>query len=131
MNQEALTKTMLEAETWAVVGANADTGKFGNRIYQTLKNHGYRVYAVNPTCRSINGDPCYPDLSSLPVRPDVIDMVVSPERGAGVIEEAGRLGIPYAWFQPGTHEPELVRRAEALGITTLRHCVLVALSSTE
>jgi predicted CoA-binding protein len=129
MNQEALTKTMLEAETWAVVGVNADPGKFGHRIYQTLKKHGYRVYAVNPTCKDIGGDACYPDLSSLPVRPDVIDMVVSPRHGAGVIEEAGKLGIPYVWFQPGSHEPELADRAEALGMTVLRHCVLVALDT--
>jgi len=129
MNQEELTNIMLGAETWAVIGVSTDPDKFGHRIYQTLKKHGYRVYAVNPKYTAIAGDPCYPDLSSLPVRPDVIDMVVSPERGAVVVEEAGKLGIPYIWFQPGTHEPELVRRAEALGMTALRHCVLVALAA--
>ena len=129
MNQEELTNAMLEAETWAVIGASTDPAKYGHRIYQTLKRHGYRVYAVNPKHTAIAGDPCYPDLSSLPVRPDVIDMVVSPEHGAGIVEEAGKLGIPYIWFQPGTHDPELVRRAEALGMTALRHCVLVALSA--
>ena len=29
MNQEALTKTMLEAETWAVVGVSANPEKYG------------------------------------------------------------------------------------------------------
>ena len=129
MDDRMLTQTMLEAETWAVVGASTDPERFGHRIFKALKENGYRVYAVNPNHAQIDGDPCYPDLSSLPDRPDVVDMVVSPEHGAEVVEEAGRLGVPYNWFQPGTHEPALVRRAEALGMTSLRHCVLAALGS--
>ena len=129
MNQEALTKTMLEAETWAVVGVSANPDKYGNRIFQALRRHGYRVYAVNPAHSEIDGEPCYPDLSSLPERPEVVNLVVSSEIGAEVVEEAARLGVPYLWFQPGTHEPDLIQRAEALGMQPLRHCVLVALAN--
>ncbi len=120
---------MLEAETWAVVGANENPEKYGSRVYRALKANGYRVYPVNPKRATVDGDPCYPDLSSLPVKPDVVNMVVSPERGKAVVEEAGLLGVPMIWFQPGTHEPALVERAETLGMTTLMHCVLVALAS--
>ncbi len=129
MDDRQLTHTMLEAETWAVVGANADPDRTGYQIYSTLKANGYRVYAVNPRHAQIDGDPCYPDLSSLPERPEVVDMVVSPEHGRAVVEEAGRLGVPYIWFQPGTHEPDLFRRARELGMAPLRHCVLAALGS--
>jgi predicted CoA-binding protein len=71
----------LNKKTWAVVGASDKRDKFGNRIYRRLKLAGYKVYAVNPGLQTIDGDPCYPNLASLPAKPDVIDMVVNPARG--------------------------------------------------
>jgi len=122
-----LEEKMLEKKIWAVVGANQDTEKFGNIIYRKLKTRGYEVYAVNPMYESIDGDKCYKDLSSLPVIPEVIDMVVSPKRGKAVIEEAAKLGINYIWLQPGTHDDELQKQIKKLGLQSVQACVLVAL----
>ncbi len=36
-----------ELPVWAVVGASNARHKYGNRIYRTLREAGYRVYAVN------------------------------------------------------------------------------------
>lgn len=118
---------MLGKKVWAVVGANEDPEKFGNRIYKKLKNHGYRVYPVNPNYSSVDGDKCYPDLSSLPEVPEVIDMVVSPKRGKPVIEEAARLGIRNIWLQPGTYDDELLGLIAQKGLNAVQACVLVAL----
>lgn len=122
-----LEETMLEKKIWAVVGANQDPEKFGNIIYHKLKTRGYEVYAVNPMYDNIEGDKCYKDLSSLPVIPEVIDMVVSPKRGKVIIEEAAKLGIKYIWLQPGTHNAELLNRINELGLHSVQACVLVAL----
>ena len=121
-----LEETMLKQKVWAVVGANTDPEKFGNRIYRRLKEKGYEAYAVNPMYEIVEGDLCYKDLSSLPKLPDVVDMVVSPNRGRAVLEEAARLGIRYIWFQPGTHDDELLALANSLGLETVQACVLVA-----
>jgi len=96
-----LEEIMLEKKVWAVVGANQNPEKYGNMIYRKLKVKGYEVYAVNPNYDTIEKDKCYKDLSSLPVVPEVIDMVVSPKRGILVLEEASNLGIRYIWLQPG------------------------------
>lgn len=117
---------MLEKKIWAVVGVNPDPEKFGNKIYKRLKERGYEVYAVNPLYDTVEGDPCYKDLSSLPKVPEVIDMVVSPKRGKPVIEEAASLGVRYIWLQPGTTDDELLELANRLGLQTLQACVLVA-----
>ncbi len=118
---------MLEKKVWAVVGANQDPEKFGYIIYNKLKTRGYEVYAVNPMYDNIEDDKCYKDLSSLPVIPEVVDMVVSPKRGKVVIEEAAKLGIKYIWLQPGTHDAELLKRINELGLQSVQACVLVAL----
>lgn len=121
-----LEETMLEKNVWAVVGANSDPEKYGYRIYIRLKSRGYRVYPVNPNYTSIDGDTCYKDLTSLPEKPDVIDMVVNPRHGKAVIEEAAQLGITNIWFQPGSHNSEIMKLAEEKGLKAVQACVLAA-----
>ncbi|EGD48699.1 CoA-binding domain protein [Ruminiclostridium papyrosolvens DSM 2782] len=123
MNEEQ----MLEKKVWAVVGANQNPEKYGNRIYKKLKSRGYEVYPVNPGYETVEGDKCYRDLSSLPQKPEVIDMVVSPKRGKTVIEEAAKLGIKNIWLQPGTYDDELLKRINELELDAVMACVLVAL----
>ncbi len=125
-----LEEVMLDKKIWAVIGANRDPEKFGNKIYHKLKTRGYEVYPVNPMYDSIDGDKCYKDLSSLPVVPEVIDMVVSPKRGRAFIDEAAKLGIRYIWLQPGTHDEELLKQINGLGLQSVQACVLVGLIST-
>ena len=38
----------------------------------------------------MNGDPCYPDLASLPVTVDGVNLVVPPQQGRGVVEDCLR-----------------------------------------
>jgi predicted CoA-binding protein len=121
-----LEELMLEKKVWAVVGANQNPEKYGNIIYKNLKSKGYKVYAVNPLYDTVEDDPCHKDLSSLPQVPDVINMVVSPKRAKFVIEEAAKLGIKYIWFQPGTHDSEVLELAKNLGLETIQACVLIA-----
>mgnify|MGYP000928876072 FL=1 len=122
-----LEEMMLKKEVWAVVGANTDADKYGNKIYRKLKSMGYRVYPVNPNYDTVEGDKCYKDLSSLPEVPEVVEMVVSPKRGKPVIEEAARLGIKNIWLQPGTYDDELLETIRQKGLTAVQACVLVAL----
>jgi uncharacterized protein len=121
-----LEETMLEQKTWAVVGANQNPDKYGNMIYRKLKRRGYTPFAVNPRYDTIEGDPCYPDLSSVPEKIQVVNMVVNPRIGKKVIEEAARLRIPYIWFQPGTYSDELGTLAKQLGLEFVQACALVA-----
>lgn len=121
-----LEETMLEKKVWAVVGATRSPEKFGNRIYKKLKLKGYEVYAVNPGYDTVEGDPCYPTLTALPVLPEVINFVIPPARSMIVVEEAARLGIRYLWLQPGTHDDALMERIAELGLEAVQACVLVA-----
>jgi predicted CoA-binding protein len=122
-----LSQEMLKKKTWAVVGASTHPEKFGYKIYKKLKEHGYRVYPINPGHDMIDGDKCYSSLSELPEKPEVIDMVVNPRIGRNIVEEAAELGISFIWLQPGTHNEELTQVIEEKGIAYVKDCVLVAL----
>lgn len=119
-------ETMLEKKVWAVVGANQNPEKFGYKIYKRLKEKGYEVYPVNPVVESIEGDICYKNLSSLPKTPEVINMVVAPDKGKPYIEEAAELGIKYVWFQPGTFDRDILELVKVKGLEAIQACVLVA-----
>lgn len=117
---------MLGKKIWAVVGVNQNPEKYGNMIYKRLKEKGYEVYPVNPLYETVDGDPCYKDLSSLPKLPEVIDLVVAAKRAKPFLEEAAKLGVKYVWFQPGTYDNEVLALAKNLGLETVQACVLVA-----
>ena len=122
-----LKETMLEQRIWAVIGVTTDKDKFGYKIWKTLLDHDYQVYAVNPKYQDIYGEKCYPSLSALPVTPEVVDFVVPPHITNKNLEEAKTMGIEYAWFQPGTWNQEVLKQADALGIQHIEDCVYATL----
>lgn len=130
MSEQRPMREMIEdavnRRVWAVVGASENTEKFGNRIYRNLKQAGYSVYGVNPNAESVDGDPVYPTLADLPVKPDVVDVVVPSWVGRRVATEAAALGIPFFWLQPGAESEELIAHATGLGLQVIhRHCAMV------
>lgn len=97
-----------ENNVFAVVGVSRNPSKFGYIIYQDLKRKGYKVYPINPNATMINGDKSYGSLSELPIKPDVVDMVVPPEVALEVVKECYELGIHKVWLQPGAESDEVI-----------------------
>lgn len=97
----------------AVVGATDDPFKFGGKIYRDLKRKGYRVFAVNPTRQTVDGDPVFETLADLPEPPDIIDVVVPAEIGITIAEQANELGYKRIWYQPGSESTAIVEYLEA------------------
>lgn len=112
--------------TIAVVGATDDPAKYGGIVYRRMKGLGYRVFAVNPNRATVDGDPSYPDLASLPEAPTMVNFVVPPRIGAGVADEAIGLGYTKLWFQPGADATPLTERLRAAGADVLTDaCIMV------
>lgn len=127
---EVLIDKMLDLPVWAVVGATQNNSKFGYKIWKKLKDHGYEVYGVNPFYEEIDGEVCYPDLKSLPKKPDCINMVVPPEKGKDFVSAAASTGVDKIWFQPGTFDQELLDYAQSLNLQIVYYnCVLVELNN--
>ena len=96
---------LLEKKIWAVSGVSENQENFAGKIYFALKKAGREVYAINPRLEKFFEQQCYPSVAALPRRPEVINVVVRPEIGIGLIEEAARLGVRYVWLQPGANSP--------------------------
>lgn len=113
-------------KVWAVVGNVHNKEKYAYKIYNFLKNKGYKVYAVDPTGEMVDNDKSYKSLSELPDKPEAVDMVINPVKGEKYLDEAHTLGIKYIWFQPGAESDELIKKSNSYGMIVVQNeCVMV------
>jgi predicted CoA-binding protein len=118
----------LAGDSFAVVGASTDRRKYGNKVLRAYLQAGRRVYAVSPNADEVEGQPCYPDLASLPERVHGVSIVTPPKVTESIVEQAAQHGVPFLWMQPGAESPKVIQRAAELGLTLIHSgpCVLVA-----
>ncbi len=85
------------ARSVAIIGASADEASPGGQPILHLKNLKYDgdVFPVNPRYETLGSWKCYPNVSSLPVVPDVALIAVAAERAASMLEECGRKSIRF------------------------------------
>jgi uncharacterized protein len=115
-----------KCRVWAVVGVSDNQEKYGNIIYQDLRDSGYTVYGINPKLSQIEGDVCYPNLAALPVIPEVVNLVVPPAVTESVIDECIKLGVTRVWFQPGAEHDGAIAKADAAGLTVVANaCIML------
>ena len=93
-----LVQDFLAQKVIAVVGVSNQRETGANKNYKILKQHGYRVYAVNPRISSFDGSPCYPDLKSIPEKPDAVFMLTSPTVTEQIVQQCVDLGVKHVWM---------------------------------
>ena len=76
---DELVKDFLAQKKIAVVGVSDKRETGCNAGYKRFKEAGYEVYAVNPRITTFDGAPCYPDLKSIPERPDAVFILANPK----------------------------------------------------
>jgi predicted CoA-binding protein len=108
----------------AVTGVSrtpADHG--GNVVYRRLRERGYQVYAVNPNATEVEGDPCYPDLASIPGGVEAVVIATRPEAGEQTVRECGELGIDHVWMHRsmggGSVSEAAAREGRRLGLRVI------------
>lgn len=126
MTLSVLERLDLEDPLIAVVGATDHPGKYGGTIYRNLKAKGYRVVPVNPLRDTVDGDRCYRTLADLDGVPDIVNIVVPPQRTMRVVEQAAALGDTAVWIQPGAANTAVRARIEELGLVSLIDaCIMI------
>jgi hypothetical protein len=73
-------------------------GHGSNVVYQRLRDRGYEVFAVNPNADQVEGDPCYPDVKSLPGGVDAVVIGTRPEVAEDTMRECADLGVKHVWM---------------------------------
>ena len=101
----------------AIVGASANPARAVYGVWSYLKSASdYQLYLVNPTIGDVDGTPTYPDLASLPVVPDLVDVFRRREHLPAVLDEAIKVGAKTLWLQSGLWDEQVARDGEAAGL---------------
>ncbi len=99
----------------AIVGATDHPGKYGGIIYRNLKAKGYRVVGVNPGRSMVDGDRAFPSLVDLPESPDIINVVIPPDRTLSLLDEVAQIENAAVWIQPGAANEAVRAKVDELG----------------
>lgn len=118
------TKDFLAQRRIAVAGVSRQAaGHGGNVVYKRLKDRGYEVFAVNPNADTVEGDPCYRDLASIPGGVDAVVIATNASDSASVVDECARLGIRRVWMHhfmgPGSVSDEATKAGRKAGMTVI------------
>ncbi len=88
-------------KTIALVGASPKTKRASHGVMRFLLDQGYDVYPVNPNAivDEIHGRNVYPDLASIPVAIDMVDVFRQSQFLPGVTQDAIVIGAKAVWSQ--------------------------------
>jgi hypothetical protein len=87
------------ARTVAIVGLSTDPQRASWFVGSYLKSAGYTVIPVNPKAKEILGEVCYPDLASIPVPVDLVDVFRPAAECLAVARQAVAIRAKALWLQ--------------------------------
>ena len=100
----------------AVTGVSRHPQNHGSDVvYQRLRQRGYQVFAVNPNADTVEGDPCYHDLHSIPGGIDWVVIGTRPETAEATMRECAELGITHVWMHRGPGAGSVSKAATEYG----------------
>ncbi|MBI5658048.1 MAG: CoA-binding protein [Nitrosomonadales bacterium] len=110
--------------TIAVVGLSPNPSRPSYRVARAMQGYGFRIVPVRPLMLEVLGEKAYPDLESLPLRVDIVDVFRAAEHVPAIVESCISLGIPRLWLQEGVIHEEAAQRARAAGIAVvMNRCI--------
>jgi len=107
----------------AVVGVSDKRDTGCNLAYNKFKDNGYQVFPVNPRIREFAGAPCYPDLKSIPEKPEAVFILASPKVTENIVQQCVELGVKHVWMHcmMGT-KPGLAQGMTSVSQDAVRVC---------
>ena len=100
----------------AVTGVSRDPkGHGANVVYRRLKDRRYDVVAINPNADRVEGDECYPDLTSVPGGVQAVVIGTRPDAAETAVHECVDLGVDQVWMHRGPGGGSVSGAARAYG----------------
>jgi predicted CoA-binding protein len=113
------------SRTIAVVGLSSRRARPSYGVSEYMQSAGYRIIPVNPLETEVLGEQAYPDLDSVPVPIDIVDVFRRSEFVPAIVEAAIRVGAKAVWMQEGVVHDEAAQRARDAGLTVVMdRCIL-------
>jgi predicted CoA-binding protein len=112
----SLRRILSEYKTIAMVGLSADWSRPSNFVAKYLLDRGFVVIPVNPKNDVILGQKCYPNLESIPVPVDIVDLFQRSDRVMPFVDSAISIGAKLIWMQLGVVNEAAAQKARDAGL---------------
>jgi predicted CoA-binding protein len=123
---DELRAVLERSRTIAIVGLSNRPERDSYRVGSYLLQAGYTIVPVNPTLRDVFGLQVFPDLRSINVPVDLVDIFRRPEFIPDIIETALTIGVRVIWMQFGATHLESARRASDAGLAVVPdRCIMI------
>ncbi len=116
---DADVRTLLDLETWAVVGLSNDTSRAAYGVARFLQDRGKRIVPVHPSAPVVHGEQGYASLGEIPFPVDVVDCFVNSRLVGPVVDQAVQVGAKGVWLQLGVYDDAATARAREAGLTVV------------
>lgn len=100
-DEAAVVRRLMIVTRMAVVGLSDDPSRPSRLVTRYLMNHGREIVPVNPNYEELLGQPCYPDLASIPQPPALAIVFRKSEDAPAVVRDAIEAGVRGVWLQQG------------------------------
>lgn len=120
MNKSDLTQLLLTSKTIAVVGASPNVIRPSHWISQYLREQGYHIYPVNPGHSELFGLKCYPDVSSIDIEIDIVNIFRRSDQVLPIVESALQGTKPkLIWMQDNVINEAAAELATSAGVPVI------------
>jgi predicted CoA-binding protein len=117
-------KILSQYRTVAIVGASPNPERPSHRVAGFLKKEGFLVIPVTPNADKVVGETAYPNLTSIPVSVEAVDIFRRSEDVLPIVEEAIAIGAKAVWMQEGIVNEEAAAKARKAGLlVVMNHCM--------
>ncbi|MEP7275610.1 MAG: CoA-binding protein, partial [Betaproteobacteria bacterium] len=121
-----LRRVLTQSTSLAVVGVSANWYRPSFFAAKYMRDHGYRIYPVNPNYAEVLGERCYPDIASIPGPVDIVDCFRKSEEIVPLAQAAIDKGAKVLWMQLGIRNDEAARIAADAGLDVVSNrCVKI------
>ena len=117
--RETISRILSQASSIAVVGLSPKPERASHGVAKAMQQFGYRIIPVRPKAEEILGEQVYPDLKSLPEKPDIVDVFRAPKHVPDIVDDCIDLDIKVLWLQEGVVNVEAAEKARKHGITVI------------
>jgi len=119
-------KILSENKVLAIVGLSANESRPSFFAAKYMQDHGYKIIPVNPRYKEVLGQPCYPDLESIPEPVDIVDVFQRPDKVLPIAHSAVAIKAKVLWMQLGVNNSEAAQLATDAGLeVVVDRCVKI------
>ncbi|MDH3327641.1 MAG: CoA-binding protein [Desulfobulbaceae bacterium] len=123
---EIIRSILSENTIIAVVGLSPKPTRPSHQVARYMQQAGYRIIPVNPGQSEILGQQCYPDLTAIAHKVDIVNIFRRSDQVEPVVRDAIAIGAKVIWMQQGIINEQAAQLAEANGlIVIMNRCISI------